>query len=65
MSRKLNLGDNVDMEIVASNTDGYSGADLHSVLCTAQLSTMRNILQGVSVFVNLFIAMIDRKNNKD
>lgn len=49
LSRKLNLGDNVDLGIVASKTDGYSGADLHSVLCTAQLSTMKNILQGVSV----------------
>ncbi|XP_044752140.1 LOW QUALITY PROTEIN: peroxisome biogenesis factor 1 [Coccinella septempunctata] len=44
LSKSLKLCEDVNLEEVAENTDGYSGADLQSVLYNAQLSTMEHLM---------------------
>lgn len=40
LSRKMNLDKSVDFSNIATNTEGFTGADLQSILYTAQLSTV-------------------------
>ncbi|XP_034231525.1 peroxisome biogenesis factor 1 [Thrips palmi] len=40
LSRKMNLDKNVDFSNIAAGTKGFTGADLQSILYTAQLSTV-------------------------
>lgn len=42
LSRKMNLDKNVDFSDIARNTEGFTGADLQSILYSAQLNTLDN-----------------------
>lgn len=44
LSKSLNLSDDVNLEEIVENTEGYSGADLQSILYNAQLSTVEHSL---------------------
>eukprot|EP00850_Spirogloea_muscicola_P022761 SM000310S11952 [mRNA] locus=s310:94517:99949:- [translate_table: standard] len=45
-TRRLPLGEDVDLEEIASLADGFSGADLQAVLSDAQLATVHQVLEG-------------------
>ncbi|KAK6357939.1 AAA+-type ATPase [Orbilia blumenaviensis] len=47
--RKMKLGDDVDVQILAGKTDGYSGADLVKICDEAVLAAMREDLEIDSV----------------
>ncbi|XP_048525467.1 peroxisome biogenesis factor 1-like isoform X4 [Dendroctonus ponderosae] len=49
LSSKLDLAEDVKMEEIAQKTEGYSGADLQSVLFTAQISTMKDCVSTDSI----------------
>lgn len=40
----MNLSSDVDLEKIAEETEGFSGADLQSVVSTAQLSALEHLL---------------------
>ncbi|PSN54769.1 Peroxisome biogenesis factor 1, partial [Blattella germanica] len=44
LSRKLSLADDVDLEEIANNADGFTGADLQGVLNTAQLTAVEETI---------------------
>lgn len=44
LSRKLPLSSNVDLEMIASMTEGFSGADLQALLSDAQLASVHQLL---------------------
>ncbi|XP_048494013.1 peroxisomal ATPase PEX1 isoform X2 [Beta vulgaris subsp. vulgaris] len=46
LSRKLPLGDNVDLDAIAYMTDGFSGADLQALLSDAQLAAVQELLDS-------------------
>ncbi|KAG6550574.1 hypothetical protein Mapa_007943 [Marchantia paleacea] len=48
LSRKLPMADDVDLHVVASLTDGFSGADLQAVLSDAQLESIHTFLDDPS-----------------
>lgn len=54
LSRKIKLNNNVNLDKVAKSTEGYSGADLQSVLYTAQLSAVEMVLDESKVRYILF-----------
>ncbi|KAF2894156.1 hypothetical protein ILUMI_12010 [Ignelater luminosus] len=56
LSRRMKLATDVDLSKIAERTAGYSGADLQSVLYTAQLSAVEHLLQEPQV--NCFIYII-------
>lgn len=53
LSRKMNLDDDVDFTDIATQTEGFTGADLQSILYTAQLSAVeeqQSEMQGTAAF---------------
>ncbi|KAL5977211.1 hypothetical protein ACLOJK_021553 [Asimina triloba] len=46
LSRKLPLASNVDLEAIASVTEGFSGADLQALLSDAQLASVHELLES-------------------
>ncbi|KAJ0975826.1 hypothetical protein J5N97_017791 [Dioscorea zingiberensis] len=46
LSRKLPLASNVDLGMVASMTEGFSGADLQALLSDAQLASVHELLDS-------------------
>jgi transitional endoplasmic reticulum ATPase len=53
-TREMPLGDDVDLESVASRTEGYTGADLEGVVRRAGLQALRSDLDIESVTMNFF-----------
>ena len=53
-TRNMPLGDDVDLESVASRTDGYTGADLEDVVRRAGLQALRDDLNVELVTMNYF-----------
>lgn len=47
LSRKLPLSNNVNLETIASMTEGFSGADLQALLSDAQLASVHELLDSV------------------
>ncbi|KAK9160923.1 hypothetical protein Syun_007264 [Stephania yunnanensis] len=45
LSKKLTLASDVDLEVVASATEGFSGADLQALLYDAQLASVHELLE--------------------
>lgn len=45
MSRSLSFSSSVDLSVIASSTENYSGADLQSILTTAQLQLIHEQLE--------------------
>ncbi|BBN13818.1 peroxin-1 [Marchantia polymorpha subsp. ruderalis] len=48
LARKLPMADDVDLHVVASLTEGFSGADLQAVLSDAQLESVHTFLDDPS-----------------
>ncbi|XP_042377696.1 peroxisome biogenesis protein 1-like isoform X1 [Zingiber officinale] len=46
LSKKLPLAKNIDLETVASMTEGFSGADLQALLSDAQLASVHELLDS-------------------
>ncbi|KAK9137426.1 hypothetical protein Sjap_008020 [Stephania japonica] len=46
LSKKLTLASDVDLEVVASATEGFSGADLQALLYDAQLASVHELLES-------------------
>ncbi|CAM6111010.1 unnamed protein product [Calypogeia fissa] len=46
LARKLHLADDVDLDEVASLTEGFSAADLQAILSDAQLESVHTYLEG-------------------
>ncbi|XP_074588055.1 peroxisomal ATPase PEX1-like [Curcuma longa] len=46
LSKKLPLAKNIDLETVASMTEGFSGADLQALLSDAQLASVHELLDN-------------------
>uniref|UniRef100_A0A7C9EQI3 Peroxisomal ATPase PEX1 n=1 Tax=Opuntia streptacantha TaxID=393608 RepID=A0A7C9EQI3_OPUST len=46
LSKKLRLTDDVDLEMIARMTDGFSGADLQALLSDAQLAAVQELLDN-------------------
>jgi transitional endoplasmic reticulum ATPase len=53
-TRNMPLGDDVDLEAVASRTEGYTGADLENVVRRAGLQALRDNLDVEQVTMNYF-----------
>lgn len=51
LSKKMNLGKDVNFERVAAETEGFSGADLQAVLYTAQLAAVDYLIKGNEVCI--------------
>ncbi|XP_066147030.1 peroxisomal ATPase PEX1 isoform X2 [Euwallacea fornicatus] len=54
LSAKLTFDEDVNLEVVAGQTDGYSGADLQSLLYTAQIAAMKDIFDEESTDIEEF-----------
>lgn len=52
LAKNLDLEDNVDLEKIALATESYSGADLQSLLYTAQISTIEGSWENEEVSNN-------------
>lgn len=65
VSKNMKLGDDVDFEGIASETEGFSGADLQSVISTAQLSSLEHLLHSEEKVKRLscFMRMSIKKNS--
>lgn len=50
LSRKLPLASDVDLEMIASVTEGFSGADLQALLSDAQLASVHELLDSGIVY---------------
>ncbi|KAG9149165.1 hypothetical protein Leryth_003159 [Lithospermum erythrorhizon] len=48
LSRKLPLATDVDLEAIASKTEGFSGADLQALLSDAQLEAVHDLLDNAN-----------------
>ena len=48
-SRKKNLGDDVDLKVIAKNTAGFSGADLENIMNEASLLAARRNKQEINM----------------
>lgn len=46
LSKKVKLADDVDFQVIAAETEGFSGADLQSLVSTAQLSSLEHLLHS-------------------
>uniref|UniRef100_A0A7N0UHM7 Peroxisomal ATPase PEX1 n=1 Tax=Kalanchoe fedtschenkoi TaxID=63787 RepID=A0A7N0UHM7_KALFE len=49
LSKKLPLAKEVDLEAIASMTDGFSGADLQALLSDAQLAAVHELLESTDI----------------
>lgn len=49
MSKKIRLAASVDLDYVASKTDGFSGADLQALLYNAHLDAIHASIAGVTL----------------
>lgn len=58
----MNLGTDVDLEKLAEITEGFTGADLQSVIYTAQLSTLECLLEENEVRIFVDIQDVPPKN---
>ncbi|KAJ8946677.1 hypothetical protein NQ318_019992 [Aromia moschata] len=65
LSKNLDLSSDVDFNLIASSTEGFSGADLQSVLYTAQLSTVDHLLDNSKDTSNYVISQITQKHLED
>lgn len=52
LSKHLNFAEDVNLEEIAAHTEGYSGADLQSILYTAQLTSMEHLLNETETEVS-------------
>lgn len=52
LSRSLGLYKDVNLEYIATATEGYTGADLQSILYTAQLTSMEYVLSETETEVS-------------
>ncbi|CAH1183321.1 unnamed protein product [Phaedon cochleariae] len=52
LSRKIDLAPDADLKVIAKETEYFSGADLKSLLYSAQLSTIDNLLEKNNVTSN-------------
>ncbi|XP_031505213.1 peroxisome biogenesis protein 1 isoform X2 [Nymphaea colorata] len=59
LSRKLPMASDVDLDAIASVTDGFSGADLQAVLSDAQLASVHKLLESMNGPVNGRVPVID------
>ncbi|KAF3787413.1 Peroxisome biogenesis protein 1 [Nymphaea thermarum] len=59
LSRKLPMASDVDLDSIASVTDGFSGADLQAVLSDAQLASVHKLLESMIGPVNGRVPVID------
>lgn len=62
LTKSLNLGTDVDLEKLAEITEGFTGADLQSVIYTAQLSTLECLLEENEVRIFVVIQDVPPKN---
>lgn len=62
LTKSLNLGTDVDLEKLAEITEGFTGADLQSVIYTAQLSTLECLLEENEVRIFVDIQDVPPKN---
>lgn len=46
LSKNMKLADDVDFEVIARDSEGFSGADLQSVISTAHLSSLEHLLRS-------------------
>lgn len=51
LTRKLDLADETDLEKLAEATEWFSGADLQSLLYSAQVSTIEGLLDNEQVCI--------------
>ncbi|XP_018567374.1 peroxisome biogenesis factor 1 [Anoplophora glabripennis] len=65
LSKNLDLSEDVNLEAVASATKGYSGADLQSILYTAQLSTIDHLLDSSKESLAITKSQVTQKHLKE
>jgi transitional endoplasmic reticulum ATPase len=53
-TREMPLGDDVDLEVIAARTDGYTGADLEDIVRRAGLQALRENLDSETVPMRFF-----------
>lgn len=63
LSKSLHLDQNVDFNYFVSKTQNYTGADIQSILTTANMAAVKEELENCTSKVSLYYAVTLKKNN--